>query len=139
MKVKEFLSTLFIWASLIVGEIHTLFENMTLKANWILTKSVVMPVQWNVKFAGEELQGILYALAFIFWEKTRINKTTAWAFLIYYVVDCIFYFYNYKQREGGYAVIYLIILISWILIYNNYGRKCTTDGSGIAAKIKWGN
>lgn len=80
-----------------------------------------MPVQWNVKYATDELWFILMAAAILLYVPNRTNKATVKAFLIYCSLDLVMYFYNYKQE--GYGAIYTILLISWILIYNNGQRK----------------
>lgn len=131
--MKQYLTTILLWASLIVGEIHTFWEDSTASANWILIKDVTMPVQWNVKFVGDEISGILIALAILFYQRNRINATAAKVFVIFYVTDFLLFFYSYKQE--GYEWVYLIIMISWILIYNRNGkRNRTTERQRIIIK-----
>lgn len=118
-------TTILIWASLIVNEAHTFFENVTKEANWILTKKVPMLIQWNVKFVGEEVSGLLIALALLLYSKNKINDTTVKVFVLYWVMDLILYFYDYKGRDS-YKWVYLVILISWILIYNHGSKRIRT-------------
>lgn len=133
MGVKAYKTTLLIWATLIVGEIHTLWENSTKTANWIISENVPMTMQWNFKMACDELNGVLIALAFYCYERNRINLTSIKVFVLYYIADFLMYFYNYKQKPL-YGWVYLMILISWILIYNNHGRGSRTKNrQGIIA------
>lgn len=87
-----------------------------------------MPIQWNVKFAEQELQAILVALAFVYYRDTKFNRTTAKAIVFYYILDLLFYFYNYKT--DGYGWTYTLTLIAWVLIYN-YGRNTTSNRQGV--------
>jgi len=129
-------TTILIWASLIVNEVHTFFENVNKEVNWILTKNVPMLVQWNVKFIGDEMSGLLIALALFFYDRNRINETTVKVFVVYWVIDFILYFYNYKQPDS-YKWVYLIILILWILIYNHGTKRIrTTNRQGVDYEIK---
>lgn len=126
-------SSIFIWLSFLAGELHTIWENSMAQANWIINQKVMMPIQWNIKYAGEEVQGILIALAILFYKDTKFNRTTAKAFVFYYILDLLFYFYNYKR--DGYGWTYTLTLIAWILIYN-YGtrRSATQIGQGTLIK-----
>jgi high-affinity Fe2+/Pb2+ permease len=131
--MKQYSTTLLIWASLIAGEIHTFFENLNVVQNWILFDNVPMDIQWNVKFVGNEIQGVLIALALLTYKKNRINDTTAKVYVGYLIADLFLYFCNYKR--DGYEWMYLFILISWILIYNRNGKRIrTTDRQGITIK-----
>ena len=118
--MKQYSTTILLWAALLVGEVHTLWENSTKEENWIIAANVKMPVQWNVKFAGEELIGVLVALAMVLYRPNRINYTATRVFLLYYIADFLLYFYNYKRE--GYGWIYTFTLIAWILIYN-HGKR----------------
>ena len=113
-------TTIIIWVSLLVGELHTLWEGTTEQANWILTRSVPMSVQWNVKYATDEVWFILMALAILNYQPNRINRTTVITYTVYCILDLFYYFYNYKQE--GYGWVYTVVLVTWILIYNN-GRR----------------
>lgn len=129
--LKPYKTTLFIWFSLIVGEAHTFFENSKASANWIFNNYVYIPIQWNVKYAGNEIQNVLIALAFLFYRDNKVNKATIKTFLFYYILDLLFYFYNYKR--DGYGVVYTLLLIFWIYTYR-YGRINSTNRQGVAIK-----
>jgi hypothetical protein len=136
--IKQYYTTLIIWFSLLVNELHTLWEGSAAKSNWIWKANVVMPDQWNVKYATDELWFILMALAILFYKPNRINKASVLAFLFFCVADMFMYFYNYKQ--AGYEAIYTFLLIAWITIYNYNGKRIrTTDRQGTIAQIKWGD
>lgn len=80
-----------------------------------------MPVQWNIKYITDELWFILMAIAILFYIPNRINKATVKAYLVFCVLDLVMYFYNYKQE--GYEWMYMILLVSWVWIYNNSETK----------------
>jgi len=125
-------SSILIWLSMIVGELHTLWEQSTATANWIINDKVVMPVQWNVKYAGEEIQGLCIALALFFYKNTKFNRTTAKAVVFYYIADTLFYFYNYKR--DGYGWTYTFTLIAWLYFYNHGRFSTTTERQRITFK-----
>jgi hypothetical protein len=114
---------------MIVGELHTLWEQSNATANWIINDKVVMPIQWNVKYAGGEVQGLLIALALFFYKDTKFNRTTAKAVVFYYSLDLLFYFYNYKR--DGYGWTYTLTLIVWLYFYNHGKRKRPADRPGV--------
>lgn len=129
MNLRPYITTMLIWLSLIIGEVHTLVEDVNSTSNWIISKYIPMTLQWNFKMMGDEIVGVLLALAMLFYEKNRINRTTVKVFFVFYVLDFAMYFYNYKQKPE-YGWVYLIILIAWILIYN-HGSSRTKNRSGI--------
>ena len=122
-------ASLFIWGSMIIGELHTLAEKSTWFGNWIINDNKPMSLQWNIKYAGEEIQGLFIAMAFFFYTDNKFNRTTAKSVVFYYIIDTLFYFYNYKL--DGYGWTYTLTLIAWILIYNYGGRSTTTVRPGI--------
>lgn len=132
--MKTYATTLLLWLALLVGELHTLWEDSTKEVNWILSEKVMMPIQWNVKYAGDELMGILVALSIVFYRGNRINNTAAKVFFLYYIADCVFYFYNFKRE--GYDWIYTFLMISWIIIYNRNGRINTSKRQGTLIKTE---
>lgn len=126
--IRQYATTLIVWASLLVGELHTFWENGTAKVNWILTKEVVMPIQWNVKYAADELWFILMAFAIYLFKDNRINRTTALSYAVFCMADMFMYFYNYKQE--GYGAMYTLLLITWIIIYN-HGSSRSANRQGV--------
>lgn len=134
--MKRYATTLLLWASLLVGEVHTFWEDSTKSENWIIGEKVEMPIQWNLKYAGDEVIGILIALAIVFYNRNRINETAAKVFVVYHIADFMFYFYNFKRE--GYELVYFIILIFWILIYN-HGCKHTSKRQGATTYIEQRN
>ncbi len=127
--MRKYTTTIIIWASLLIGELHTLWEKCTINQNWIISRKVMMPVQWNIKYATDELWFVLMGLAILWYQDNRINKTTVLAYIAFCIVDFLMYFWNYKQT--GYGAIYTFLLIAWILIYN-YGSKRSANRQGIS-------
>ncbi len=124
----KYLTTILLWLGLLIGEVHTLFSDSTRQVNWIISENVTMPLQWNVKYLTDELWFIIVVLALVFYKDNKINKTTCKAVLIFVVTDLLFYFWNFKRYDYEYS--YLILLISWLLIYN-FNEHRTKDRQGI--------
>lgn len=133
--IKPYYTTLLIWLSLLTGELHSLWENSTAKANWILTEKREMLIEWNVKYATDELWFILMAWAMLLYKPNRINRTTVAAYLYFCIVDMCMYFYNYKRE--GYAAIYTFLLIAWVIIYNRNGKHRTDNRQRITIAGKF--
>lgn len=132
--MRAIATTILLWLTLIVGELHTLWENSSVNANWIISDYIPMTMQWNVKLLGDEVILVLLALAILMWKDNRINRTAVRVYLIYAILDFALYFYNYKQK-GIYEWVYLMVIISWVLIYNHYGKRSrTTNGQGTIIK-----
>ncbi len=127
--MKKYRTTLLIWASLLVSELHSLWENCKVNQNWIFKERVVMSVQWNVKNVTDEIWFIMMALAILVYEKNRINRTTVLAYTAFCIIDMFMYFYNYKRE--GYGAVYTFLLIAWILIYNHGRSKRPANGQRI--------
>jgi len=127
--MKKYATTLLIWASLIIGELHTLFEKVEGKYNWIVADYKPMKLSWNFKYAADQIWFILIGFAVLFYTPNRINKTTVQAYIAFCFVDICMYFYNYKQQ--GYEAIYTLLMIFWIIIFNKNGSSRPTNGQGI--------
>lgn len=131
--MKRYLTTLILWATLLLGELHTFWENSTKKENWILTRYVLMPIQWNVKLVTDEAVYIIIFAAMWFYRKNRVNDTTVLTFILFSIIDTGMYFYNYKTY--GFGIVYVLFLVLWVVIYNTYGRRSNTkNGQGVITK-----
>jgi len=124
--MRKYLTTLIIWASLMVNELHSLWET---SSKTIVAGGVSMPVQWYVWFLCNSAWGIMMAAAMYFYAQNRINRTTILAYLLFCCADIVMFLYNYKQE--GYESVYTILLISWILIYNHGDN----NRQGIISKV----
>lgn len=104
--MKQYLTTILLTASVLIGEVHTFWEKLPVKQqNWILTIDRTMAVQWNVKFVSLQVNYILIAVALMYYHKNRLNVTAAAVFVLFQVADFLLYFYNYKT--AGYGFIYI--------------------------------
>lgn len=76
-----------------------------------------MSVQQNVKDACDQLNFILYFVAFLcsFGHANKVNKTTVKTFVIFMVCDAALYFWNYKTYD--YYIVYFWLIGIWALIY----------------------
>jgi len=133
--MRRYATTLIIWVSLIIGELHTLWRYNTEVVNWTITKKVEIPLNWAVKWETDELWFILMGLAILYYIPNRINRATVLSFLIFCVGDWFLYHWDYKSQET-YGWLYTILLISWILIYNYERCSNATKRQGIAFKTK---
>lgn len=126
LEMGKYLTTVLLWASLIIGEAHTFFEKSSTKpVNWIWTNPRPMSLQWNVKFVSMEICFLLFALAIVVYKRNRINVTTALTMTIFCSIDIVMYFVNYKVY--GFGTVYVLTLLIWIIIYNTYGRRFNTQ------------
>lgn len=67
-----------------------------------------MTVAWNVRFAANQVQLILYPLAALLWRHNRVNKSTARCFYVLAIMDTIMYFWNYKTTDYGYIYFWYV-------------------------------
>jgi hypothetical protein len=125
MATKKYITSILLYLSLLIGEVHTLFENTgNSLINWIWFRSVPMTLQYNVKYATNQLWYIFVFVAMLYYTPNRINKTTVRAFVFYSVIDTLFYFINYKTFE--YSIVYFLVLWYWIIDYNLFYDRGTS-------------
>lgn len=135
--MKRYLTSILLWFSLLLSELHTFWENASQKpVNWILKRSVPMSVQWNVKMLTDQIWYILIFVAMFYYKKNRINRTTVITFIFFSLFDTVMYVYNYKTYE--YSIVYFLLLITWILIYVYHGKRSRTkERQGIIIETEW--
>lgn len=90
-----------------------------------------VPLQWYVWLLGNSLWGIMISAAVILYRDNRINRASVRAYGLFCVIDLAMFLINFKQY--GYASIYTMLLIGWILIYN-YG---TANRKGNINAVEW--
>lgn len=125
--MKKYATSLILWASLLISELHTLFGSQL--TNWILAKRVDMPLNWNIKYATDELWFVMMGFAILFYTPNRINRASVISYIVFCIIDLLMYFVNYKTE--GYGAIYTALLITWIIVYN-HGSKHRT---GMVSKV----
>jgi hypothetical protein len=114
--MRKYATTFLIGLTLLVNEIHTFWERKPVSIqNWIIDAYKPMTVQWNVKYASDQLNFILFAFALLLYVPNRANRSTAITLVCYAFLDTIAYFYNYKTF--GYGLIYLILAGIWNLSF----------------------
>jgi hypothetical protein len=117
--MKKYAVTFLLCATFMISEIHTFWSGNNIVQNWIWYRPTPMLVQWNVKFAMDQLVWMVIALTIILYGKTRsqnkINHTSVIVFLLWCVFDTFSYFYNYKTF--GYFATYFWIIGWWVIIY----------------------
>lgn len=76
-----------------------------------------MTVQWNIKCAADQLNYILYFVAFLLYGKyhNNVNKSTAVTFICFMVLDAAMHFLNYKTFY--YWVVYFLLAPIWSIVY----------------------
>jgi len=123
----KYATTIILWLSLIVTEIHSLVENTVATFNG-------MTLQWYLWLSGNEAAAVFIAAALYFYKENKINRTSVKAYFLFCITDMVMFFVNYKQ--DGYEAIYTLLLIFWILIYN-HGSGRTTNRQGVTTTIEW--
>lgn len=116
--MKKYLTSMLLWLTIPIGEIHTFWERSKADyQNWIVFRYVPMTLQQNFKFVFEELNFVLYFVAFFLYGKTpnKINKTTVKTFIWFCVIDMGMYFANWKT--WGYGYVYVILPFIWVVMY----------------------
>lgn len=116
--MRKYATTLILASTLLIGEVHTFWEKGSQrKENWIISRYEPMTVQWNIKFVGDQLNVVLYFVAFLMYAKNlnRVNKTTVIVFLATAIIDIGIYFWNFKTIN--YHYVYFFMIIVWGLIY----------------------
>lgn len=120
--MRRYAATILLSLTLFIGEVHTYWEGRPLRPqNWIWKVSREMPLQWNIKYASDQLSFILIALAFVVYVPNRVNKATAIAFFYFAVLSGFLYFYNYKTL--GYGWIYICFVIVWFLAFFRHKNR----------------
>jgi hypothetical protein len=127
----KYTTTIILWVSLVIGELHTLFENVKGHYNWIATGGHDMSLQWNFKYAADQFYFILMGFAILFYKPNRINRTSVMTYTAYCIADMFSYFWNYKTSDVFYRVEYILLIIVWILIYKRNGSSRTTNRQGV--------
>lgn len=135
MMLREYATSLLIWASLLIGEVHTFWEGTTKQVSFTISKYTPMNTQWAVKYITDEVWFLIIGVAILMYRNNRINRTSALAYLAFCGFDVVLFFYDFKQNGELYQWNYLVLLVSWILIYNNGTISSrTTERQGIIAK-----
>lgn len=114
--MRKYLPTILISSVMLIAELHRYFpDSADSVRNWIIGVHRPMTTAWNVKLLCDQVALICYAAAMLTWVNNRMNRTTAWAFLLWTVMDMAMYFYNYKT--GLYGAVYFWYGIFWFAIY----------------------
>lgn len=128
--MRKYATTLIIWASLLLSELHTFWEQTNQEISFTIGKYYPMNIQWAVKYMTDEFLFPLLALAVVLYKPNRINKASVLAYISFCIGDVGLFFYDFKQDGELYQWNYLLLLISWILIYN-YERSRPTKRQGV--------
>lgn len=108
--MKRYLSTLLLASTLIIGEIHVLWEGGAARVqNWIWRVPVPMPLQWNIKYVCDQVNWIIVAIAIYKYTPSRVNKSAAATYIMFQITDTLLYFYNYKTYGYGWVYLWLIL------------------------------
>ena len=114
--MRKYATSYILALTIMLGELHTFWEKGEQHVeNWIVEEYRPMTVQWNVKYAIDELNPILYFVAMFLFVPNRVNKTTVLSFILFASVDTLSYFYNYKTY--GYGWMYFLLVICWLIVY----------------------
>jgi hypothetical protein len=116
--VRKYATTIVLFFSLLIGEIHTFWEKRSQEPiDLIWASDIFMSRQWYAKLIGLQINYTLYFFALYLYGgySNRVNRSSAVAFILFSLVDTLMFFYNYKTY--GYGLAYFILLILWISAY----------------------
>lgn len=99
-------SWMLIYGSFVVAELHRLFGTDS-----VTVGGVEMPMNWAVKYTCDQIIYVMLATALLIYRRCRANTVAVKVFFSWTIIDTIYYFYNYKQREYWHVYIILLILI----------------------------
>lgn len=121
--MRKYLSTWLLGLIYIVSVVPCWFKHDLRVQNWIIDRPTPMAVAWNIKYACDELNWVLAGLMAILYVKTpnRVNITSMRVFLLWCILDCFSYFYNYKTT--GYFAMYFSLPAAWLVIYYRKGDR----------------
>jgi hypothetical protein len=117
--MRAYLTTIILSLTLVVGELHKIWEHDTRIQNWIISEYYPMLIKWNMKYLEIQIVVIMYFLSWLVYTPNHVNKTTVQAFFCLAIMDTFLYFYNYKTH--GFGVVYYWYLGFWLLSF--YGPR----------------
>jgi hypothetical protein len=118
------MTTWILMLTIVIGEVHTFWEKRPeIIENWFIARWMPLPVQQNVWLSAQQLNFILYFLAFYFYGKNcnRVNTSTVVTFIWFCVIDSAALFYNYKTFN--YYIVYFLLALIWGVYYKYYFWK----------------
>lgn len=114
--MKQYATTLILWASLLVNEAHTLFSNTRM----VKVTGGQIPERWYVWLASDSLFTIMLLTAFVLYQPNKVNIAAVRAFICFAVCDLVMFFINFRQHD--YEAIYTILFISVFFFYGQYDK-----------------
>lgn len=99
--MRKYLSGIILSLTIPLGELHTLFRNNHTVQNWIWHVYRPMTLDWNITQAVNELNSILYFLAWLLYVRNKANRAIIKGFFCLAIMDAIMYFCNYKTEDFG--------------------------------------
>lgn len=114
--MRKYGTTLILILSIVIAESYSYAGKYAMvKQNWIYSVDRTMELQWNLKYAADQVNAILYFIAMFLYNKNRINKTTVVTFIILCFIDLVMYFHNFKTLH--YGSVYVWTFIIWVILY----------------------
>lgn len=115
--MRKYATTWLLLISIFIAEAHSYVGRCaTVVQNWIYAVERPMEIQWNIKYASDQVNAIIYFVAMLLYLPNRINRTTVITFIILCIVDAAMYFHNFKTLY--YGSVYLWTIILWLFLYN---------------------
>lgn len=112
-----------------VGQAYELYDNAKYdalgKVSWMYDNSHPMLISWNVKYLSENIIWVMVVVAFLLIIKypTKLNKLAALEYLLYRILDIVFYLYNFKTQRYWYLFFILGIVMAIIYLRKEFNKK----------------
>lgn len=115
--IRQVLTSLILFATIPLGELHTFWHNDRTVQNWIIDRPTPMLIQWNVKYLIGEILPVCYFFAWILYKKNPVNDAVIKSFLLLACMDLMMYLWNYKTG-AGFGSIYF-----WFIVFFMFTLK----------------
>lgn len=110
-RLKKYAVGLLLASTFFIAELHNFWAGDPRMQNWIVAAYKPMTIQWNVKYASDQLNWILIIFAMFLYgfpfSRNRFNHEIVIIYLAWVIFDTVLYFYNFKTV--GYGVVYLCL------------------------------
>lgn len=128
--IKKYIPIFILACTYLIGQAYTFVSDTEIQ-NWILYAHKPMTIAWNVKYLSEEVNRVVEAIAFLMMLKGArdIYKLAILEYLLYRVLDIIFYFYNFKTTNYWYLFLILGTIIALIYLKNNAKKYEKADNT----------
>jgi hypothetical protein len=116
--MRKYATTLILWATLLLNELHTLWAGST---RYVMIEGQKVSAQWYVWLASDSVFTILLLLAaFVFYQPNRVNIAVVRAYIAFACCDLLMFFINFRQHD--YGVVYTVAFAAPFFFYGQYDK-----------------